>query len=46
MASEKITNDGNKRIAMLKVLNPFHIWGVGCGHRASGRVYGLEFHGR
>ncbi len=43
MASAKITSDGNKCIAMLKVLNPFHIWALGVGIVLVGEFMGWNF---
>ena len=43
MATEKITGVGNKPIAMLKVLNPFHIWALGVGIVLVGEFMGWNF---
>lgn len=42
MASEKITSS-SKPIAMLKVLNPFHIWALGVGIVLVGEFMGWNF---
>ena len=42
MATTKATNS-NKRIAMLKVLNPFHIWALGVGIVLVGEFMGWNF---
>ncbi len=41
--AEAITVNSNKRIAMLKVLNPFHIWALGVGIVLVGEFMGWNF---
>ena len=41
--SEAIAVNSNKRIAMLKVLNPFHIWALGVGIVLVGEFMGWNF---
>ena len=41
--SEAIAVNSNKRIAMLKVLNPFHIWALGVGIVLVGEFTGWNF---
>jgi len=43
MAKEKITTSNSKPIAMLKVLNPFHIWALGVGIVLVGEFMGWNF---
>ncbi len=43
MAIEKMRNTSSKPIAMLKVLNPFHIWALGVGIVLVGEFMGWNF---
>ncbi len=43
MATEKIGAGGGKRIAMFKVLNPFHVWALGVGIVLVGEFMGWNF---
>ncbi len=42
-ARSKITTAGKKPIALLKVLNPFHVWGLGVGIVLVGEFMGWNF---
>ncbi len=42
-ARSKITTTGKKPIALLKVLNPFHVWGLGVGIVLVGEFMGWNF---
>lgn len=42
-ARSKITATGKKPIALLKVLNPFHVWGLGVGIVLVGEFMGWNF---
>lgn len=42
-AATPSNTNGNKRIAMLKVLNPFHIWALGVGIVLVGEFMGWNF---
>lgn len=42
-ARSKVTTAGKKPIALLKVLNPFHVWGLGVGIVLVGEFMGWNF---